>query len=120
VTWHHRTCEHRVDKIEAEGVLLPGEHPLLGRMPLIWLTVSATASRAALGLSSHTLRCDRMAHLFRVVDEDASKVMPWQTFKTLPSLAPYLPFMQRLEATRGVRPLVWGVAFEPVRVTRVQ
>lgn len=119
MTWHHRTCEHRAPKIEAEGVLLPNPHPLLGRMPLIWLTLSPTASRAALGLSSHSLQCDRMAHLFRVADEDASKVMPWQEFKTLNSMTEYVEFMRRLEATRGVRPLVWGVAFEPVRVVRV-
>lgn len=115
----HWTCSHRVVRIADEGILRPHVQPMLGNTPLIWFTSSRYASREALGLSSNRLSCDRMEHLAEVVPEDLPLVHTWAALKREPWFAPFLPGAQYLEATRGTRPILWGVATEPVRVTLV-
>jgi hypothetical protein len=117
--WHW-SCEHRAPAIAGDDFLLrPHAQVMLGRTPLVWFTSSALASREALGLSSTRLRCDRMEHLFVVVDEDLDKVHTWEALKREPWFAPFLGGAQLLEAARGTRPILWGVATEPVRVRQL-
>lgn len=118
--WFHRTCEHRVGLIEEAGVLRPNPHPILGGIPLVWLTSQRSASRVMLGLTSHTLQCDRMAHLFRVLPEEDDHVVWWGDLKRLDWFEPFLVGARRLEAVRGTRPGLWGVAGAPVRVERLE
>lgn len=118
--WWHRTCEHRFPRIEADGwVLRPQPHPVLSNLELVWLSSSATATRAMLGLSSNTLECDRMSHLLRVVPEDEGKIAWWGDVVRSDAMVPYLPGARRLMAVRGTRPGLWGVASEPIRVEPV-
>ncbi|QBI98138.1 hypothetical protein SEA_FIREMAN_55 [Microbacterium phage Fireman] len=118
--WWHRTCEHRAPKIEADGFLLrPQAHPILGNLPLVWLSSTPNATRAMLGLTSNTLECDRMAHLFKVVEEDESKIAWWGDVMRAPDMTPFLPGARRLMAVRGTRPGLWGVSADPIRVERV-
>lgn len=114
----HRTCEHAAPRIDQTLLLRPNPQPMLGDMPLIWLTSASGATRAMLGLSSHTLGCDRMHALYRVVSEDEEWVVPWGRFTTMHSMADLRPFMRRLEAVRGTVPAVWAVSAMGLRVVR--
>lgn len=119
VTYWHWTCSHRAAKIAATGVLQPNPHPVLRDLPITWLTTSRLATRAALGLSSKTLSCDRMSHLFQVEEADEPLVLSWTELKAEPAFEDYLPMARRLEAVRGTRPVVWAVTLEPVHVFEV-
>jgi len=121
--WFHWTCSDgaaQIDKGERFGTLKPLPQVPLGRLPLIWLTSSRSASRAMLGLSSKTLTCDRMECLYRVLPEDVEKVVRWGDLIRAPDFAPALPGARRLMATRGTRPGVWGVSGQPIRVERIK
>ena len=119
--WFHRSCDHGARAIERSGLILrPQPHPLLGGMPLIWLTAQRSATRVMLGLSSHTLECDRMATLWRVLPEDTEHVATWADLKAAAWFEPFLVGARRLEAVRGTRPGLWGVAGAPLHVERVE
>lgn len=104
VQLYHHTCEHAARRIVADGGLLrPNVQPQLGGLQLLWLTTSSRPARAALGLTSHTLCCDRTAHTFRLLDP--VDVMPWaQLREQLPAT-----LTRPLEAARGARPALWFV-----------
>jgi hypothetical protein len=115
VTLYHYTCDHGFAAIGAKGTLHPAAHlaPRAGiywQAWFVWLTDLAVCDRAALGLSSDLIECDRSVHRYRVTDE--TDVTPWVTmrkgFRTL---------RQDLEDTPGVRLPHWYVATEPVPVT---
>lgn len=114
---YHRTCRHAAEGIDSHGgILQPTPQPLLGRVPMLWFTTIASASRAALGLSSLTLACDRMERLYRVIPADEHLLIRWGDLKMAPQFEAYLPAVRRLEAVRGTRPGLWLVALDPVRV----
>lgn len=118
--WYHRTCDDRYVLIEEDGwTLRPYPQPVLRGMSLIWFSSSPASSRAALGLSSATLSCDRMAHLLRVVPEDEGKIAWWGDVMRADVMVPYLPGARRLMAARGSLPGTWGLASEPIRVVPV-
>jgi hypothetical protein len=120
--WLHRTCQHAADRIdggERYGTLTVVAQVMLGRLPMVWLTSSQSATRVMLGLSSHTLECDRMEALYRVLPEDAAQVIRWGDLVREPSFEPYLPGARRLMAVRGTRPGVWGVSPTSIRVERI-
>lgn len=120
MTWYHRTCEHAAPQIVASGLILrPNPQSILAGSPLTWFTRSPSATRVMLGLSSHTLSCDRMSHLFEVIPEDEDKVMWWGDVKRTLAAEPMLPAIRRLEAVRGTRPGLWGVTGVEVRVEPV-
>lgn len=107
--WHY-TCAHSRAILGDEGVLLPtselaperaAEIEWPGRR--VWLTDLATAQARALGLTSHTISCDRTEHRYRVV---ATKgLMPyWQAARELSR-----EFREELEGF-GARPIHWWVA----------
>jgi hypothetical protein len=101
----HYTCDHRIEAIRRDGQLVPNWHPLLGE-ELVWMT-SATASREALGLTSHSLSCDRMAH--RLVVPEPVKALPWH------EVVPFLPRagVMALQSARGIRTQTWWVSSVP-------
>lgn len=109
MTKWHRTCDHAARSIEADGVLRPHHHPIVG-VALVWLSDRPDRSRASLGLTSRTLTCDRMRNLFRVDADEA--VVPWL----------------RWAADHGVRPGIlssgdprsWWVSEQPVAAVPVR
>lgn len=110
--WFHRTCEHAAERIDAAGGLITvNPQPVLARVEMSWWTLLPSASRADLGLSSRTLRCDRMARLYEADPEDAPLILPWTKVRSEFGSAAL-----RLEAVRGTRAALWGIALAPVRV----
>ena len=107
--WYTRTCSHSVWQIEDAGVVTPHRHPVLGAS-MSWWSFDPNASARALGLDGHELvKCDRMEYQFAAVPEDVHLIVPW------PSVSRQFQMGTYLEAARGSRPTLWGVAFEPVR-----
>lgn len=108
---YHYTCSHAAPLIERDGYLKPHPQVLLANLPLIWFTDMDQPDRAALGLTSHTLRCDRTEHRV-IVDTDAYR---W------PKFARGLPMWvrQRLEFAPGVLPMHWWVSDPGARVSIV-
>jgi hypothetical protein len=79
---YHFTCDHRAPSILAVGALVPMRHYWLPEMaPVVWLTDDPEPQRDDVGLTSHYLECDRMAHRFRVIDTSAC--VPWSTVRGL-------------------------------------
>lgn len=101
----HYTCDHRIESIRRDGMLIPNRHPLLG-IDLVWMT-STTATRDQLGLTSYTLSCDRMAHML-VIPEPRDAV-PWhEAVAFLPRAG-----VMALQAARGIRTGTWWVSRSP-------
>ena len=107
-TLFHRTCEHRLPEILEAGELRPSVHATLGYR-FIWLTSLASATREQLGLTSHTLECDRMTHLLRI--DEGVGMMPWSTVRNHLPIEP----VRHLEATKGTLPAIWWVGAAPLR-----
>lgn len=108
--WHY-TCSHSVDSIRRLRSLRPHWHPLLDTH-LVWLTDLEQPWRDALGLTSHTLMCDRTEHRFQAADTRTA--VWWPTY----ARAHRIPRHVRadLEADPGVMPAHWWVSREPVPV----
>lgn len=64
----HFTCSHARRVISYRGVLRPHPQPYLDNIPIVWLTDLEWPDVGALGLTSHTLRCDRTENRYTVVD----------------------------------------------------
>lgn len=109
---YHYTCSHAAPLIVTDGFLRTHPQPQLVGESLIWLTDMEWPDRLALGLTSHTLRCDRTE--WRVtVDTDAQR---WAKYAR--SLARIL--RHGLEWAPGARPMHWWVATENVPTLRVE
>lgn len=119
--FYHYTCLHGAERIEADrGLIKPNPQPVLGDLELSWFTTLPSATRAALGLSSRTLSCDRMGALFEVEARFERLILPWHEVKAQEGFVPLADAARRLEAVRGTRPNVWAVAGQPVRAHRVR
>jgi hypothetical protein len=113
---YHLTCRHRAGEIVLAGQVIPHQQPVFGYFSdakLSWFTHVPTARNVALGLTSHTLKCDRTERRFRVLEPE--KVFRWNDIRSvLPQDA-----VLALESAHGTRPEWWWVAQEPVRVEEV-
>jgi len=111
----HLTCRHAAGKIVVAGfMVVPQPQPVLGDMRLSWFTHVPNARNVALGLTSHTLKCDRTERRFRVLEPE--KLFRWNDIRSaIPGEGPI-----HLEGARGTRPEWWWVAQEPVLVERVE
>lgn len=109
---YHFTCEHAAQRIRVDRWLRPHRQVVLGDRELVWLTDLEEPYRAALGLTSYTLRCDRTEVRVVAVTSDATH---W------PVYARGLPAEQRhaLEYADGALPMHWWVAEMPVPVLEV-
>lgn len=84
--WHF-TCDHGHRAIGTRGLLKPNPHvlmPVLGAV--VWLTQDGRPDRDDVGLTSTTLKCDRMAYRYRVAGipmtgRDVGAVLPWATVR---------------------------------------
>jgi hypothetical protein len=102
VKLYHYTCADAAPLIERDGYLRAYPQPILTGLPIVWLTDMETPDRSALGLTSHSLGCDRTAHRV-VVDATAYH---W------PKFARALPMWVRrqLEFAPGAMPMHWWVS----------
>lgn len=115
--WHY-TCTHRISEIGETGILLPplyqlaaipdwlprDAYPLLG---LVWATDMDPPQRLALGLTDHTIACDRTTARYAV---PASAFTRWGRWRHL--MPPWL--VDELELANGAQPARWWVADRPV------
>ena len=104
---YHYTCRHRAAMIERDGWLHPNPQPVIG-YPLVWATDLDEPDVEALGLTSHTLRCDRSEVRLRVDPSDLEPWLAWCHGRVDPRVRSELAF--------GRRPARWWVAQVPVRV----
>ena len=103
----HYCCDHSNAKIEADnGILRPG---ITG---FLWLTDLYPPIRAALGLTSTILDCDRMTNCWQV-DEPTQAVRWVAVRKHMPDLA------VELESAPGAAPMHWWVSAIPLKATAV-
>lgn len=122
---YHFCCAHSAAAIDRTMTLAPGLDWLtldrrlaqageptsgLWRAPaVIWLTDMETPDRDALGLTSHSLDCDRTEFRYTVRSEGA---MRWRAFVTF-----YQPNREWLDVLQdGRQPDRWFVAMEARRV----
>ena len=106
---YHYTCQHSRPGILAAGALRPNPHPWLPE-PLVWLTDLPEAWREALGLTSHTLRCDRTAYRFKAADTRTA--IRWLTYRrSLP-----VHVAAAIESTPGAMPAHWWISTTPVPI----
>lgn len=91
-------------RILADGMLLrPNPHT-----GLLWLTDLPKPDRAILGLTSHTLLCDRTEYRFTVEEGAMLRWVDWCRTNRVPRV-----LRDSLEGP-GTKPLHWWVATEPV------
>lgn len=112
--WHF-TCSHSAGPIRDGGELRPWPHPLLPE-PLVWLTDLEEPFRDGLGLTSHTLTCDRTEHRFEVVDPTTA--IWWPTYARTLRLGGWV--RRELDQAPGAMPAHWWVSTEPVPVLTKQ
>jgi hypothetical protein len=110
--WHF-TCSHSVASIELLGSLRPHPHPLLD-VSLVWLTDLDQPFREALGLTSHTLMCDRTEHRFEVLD--TATAVWWPSYARATKVDRQT--CRALEMADGVMPAHWWVSAAPVPARR--
>jgi hypothetical protein len=104
---YHYTCEHGYKAAKACGSLIPGPEGLL------WLTdLEPPAPRLALGLTTYSLACDRMAHVFEV--PVTCDVIWWMQYRRRK------PHLIAKEFAPGVMPMHWFVSEQPLAFTQIR
>ncbi len=108
---YHYTCSHAAPLIARDRWLKTNPQIVLGGVWLVWMTDLDQPDRSALGLTSHTLKCDRTEHRAAVVTEAER----WSRY------ARTLPLQQRraLELAPGARPMHWWVSETPVPILSI-
>jgi hypothetical protein len=110
---YHYTCgSHGRTGIEATQVVRPWPQPLL-RTSLCWFTDLELPIRYALGLTSHTLCCNRTE--FRVsVDTKGTPIMPWWHWchNTVD------PVIRDIYEDTGM-PMHWWVSEQPIKAGEI-
>lgn len=100
---YHYTCRHSAEGIERDGFLSPHPQPVLAGLCLVWLTDLDHPDRAALGLTSYSLECDRTE--FRVT-AGTSVAVPWPAYRRACGLG---RAARALETAPGALPMHWWV-----------
>lgn len=111
----HFCCAHSAKAIGRYGLIIPqAESALSLGVRVSWFTDDITLPREAYGLTMHTIACDRMEYLYRVLEADVPLCEPfleWQ--KRLGN-----PFVGKLVNDEN-RPDRWFVCEKAVRVRKV-
>lgn len=108
----HYTCDHGRAGIGERGVLKP-TRTFWGGPAVCWLTDMDPPDRDGLGLTSHTLSCDRLQ--YRYVVADSAGCERWLTSR-IRAHAP-LHAVLMLEAIDGVKPDRWWISTVGLRAT---
>lgn len=110
---YHFACRHSAEGIRSSGFLRPWPQPVLGGVELVWLTDLDDPTRGQVGLTSHTLKCDRME--YRVLAESDGSVR-WTSFaRSLP-----LESRRALELSTDAAPAHWWISLTSVPVLAVE
>ncbi len=107
--YYHYTCSEKADLIGATGILIPTQ--LFGGPALVWLTNLADPDIEGLGLTAHSLDCDRSEVRYRARRDD---FVPWLGSTVHASMPPHL----QAEFHRGRTPANWFYSESPVAVIR--
>ena len=109
---YHYCCGHSLTSIRLDGWLQPHPHHLLCES-VVWLTDLEQPHRDALGLTSHTLRCDRTEYRLTVHTGDA---VWWPTYARRLDMG----VRRQFEFTFGAMPAHWWVSTRPLKVASYQ
>lgn len=118
----HYCCAHSAVDIRRDGFVDCAENVLQRRSPekhvehtsgyVVWLTdLEPPVMRDAVGLTMHTIDCDRTKYCFEVVP-DWGRIEWWMTFRKRHTE------MHKLESEPGVMPMHWWVGRGPLPVLR--
>lgn len=122
-TLFHYTCRDAAPHVRRTMQLIPGADvpgvnerklknlvaPSRAASTLVWLTdLAPPVSRDWLGLTMHSINCDRCECVFAVEQLDG---VLWY-----PRFARLVPALRQLETATGVMPAHWFVAEQPVPV----
>jgi hypothetical protein len=113
---YHFTCRHAAERIEVDGDLKPHTQVQLDGRELVWLTDLESPRREQLGLTSFTLRCDRMEYR-ATVDCEAQ---PWPEYLRGASGDVRLAARSLIAGVADVLPMHWYVTAEPVKVLALE
>lgn len=103
---YHYTCDDAYPLILSDDVLLPGPDGL------VWLTdIAPPAPRLALGLTSYSLSCDRLAHVFEI--EPTTYTQWWMEYRQR-----HRELWEK-ETSTGVMPMHWWVSEQPLPIHTV-
>lgn len=121
---YHYTCDHGREALgdlgqlrTAAELMSPAKRDSLdpGLVALLswcWLTDLATPHRDALGLTSHTLGCDRAAHRYQVVLPTKTGAIRWTGARRYFRA----DLREELESAPGAMPRHWYIAPSGVQV----
>lgn len=107
--WHW-TCDHSAPLIRESGIVKPHPQPLLDMIELSWWTDLGPEHRYELGLTSNTIKCDRMAARFQA--RHIGDLLWWSHA----ARGLRIPRRIRDELEDGRLPAHWWIAVEPVEV----
>lgn len=97
---YHYTCDHGHQGIRPTGIVLTGAYGYA------WFTDLPFPRKAALGLTSHVIACDRTAHRYRAIKPEL--LTPWAEIND--------PTLKAVLEGPGTQPEHWFVSRELVRV----
>ena len=111
-TFYHYSCRHGAVGIRGTGWVRPNAHPMLCH-ELVWLTDLAQPARNALGLTSHTISCDRTAYRVTVQTDQAVWWPIWARRLD--------PAVRRgFDMAYGAMPAHWWVTTHQLRPVKVE
>jgi hypothetical protein len=116
VTLYHYCCSCSARRITARGFLHPHGAALFG-VDLVWLTDQAVPDREGLGLTSHTLKCDRLEYQY-VADVAPLDVERWLDSKVRRRLIRSAFGGSFHEFENGRQPEAWWIARRSVFAIR--
>lgn len=99
---YHYTCEHGHHLIQKERPTLLRVHP---KLKWLWLTDLAQPDREALGLTSHTITCDRTRYRYAVLP--TGDIHRWVDVRR--EFSPQV--RDALENTHHAAPMHWWLSF---------
>lgn len=113
---YHYTCSDGVRGIERDHLIRPHPQPILNDLRLSWFTDLMPPDRNALGLTSHSLSCDRTRWAYEV---DPWGIVPWIEYRKRLREAGMRRQVSVLETAPGVMPRHWWVADQDVTSLRL-
>lgn len=112
---YHYTCGHGAAGIGKTGLIDVFLQPPEGQVALTWLTDLEAPNRLALGLTSNTIQCDRLAFRFDVPE-------PVEVVRYVDVRREHFPryWREALERSPGAMPMHWYLSLVPQRVANIE